>query len=90
MFSFPNDFASGYPINTRATRLLIVMLMTMATHAGNPSPKISGGGKKTHKYPPTTRPNGKEPKTHAARACLLNRYMTSAETRFAIGPKNTS
>jgi hypothetical protein len=52
--------SNGYPIPATAIRLLMVTLATMAPQAGNMLKK-SGGGKNSHKYPPTMNPIGKAP-----------------------------
>jgi len=67
----------------------MVMLTIIAVHTGR-NPRISGGGKKVHKYPPTMTPTGKEATIQASNRLLLSNRITVAEIRFATGPNTTS
>jgi len=78
-----------YPTNAMTMRLLMVMLTIIAAHTGR-NPKMSGGGKKTHKYPPTMMPIGRAPTMHASNRLLLSNRMILAAMRFATGPNTTS
>lgn len=77
-----------YPKPAMATRLLMVMLSMLAAQRGRVP--ISGGGKNTHKYPPTITPIGNAPATHAPNLCRLSTKMRLAAMRFASGPRITS
>jgi len=68
----------------------MVMLVIMAAHDGRLNPKMSGGGKKSHKYPPTMMPMGKAPVTQANNWRFLSRSIIAAAMKFAAGPKKTS
>ncbi len=72
-----------------ATRLLMVMLTIIAAQAGR-TPRISGGGKKVHKYPPTIMPMGRAQTIHASNLLFLSNRIMLAAMRFAMGPNTTS
>ena len=45
MWGLLSAISKAYPMMVIAIRLLIVMLIIIAIHAGNVSPKMPGGGK---------------------------------------------
>jgi len=67
----------------------MVIVRIIAAHAGR-SPKMSGGEKKVHKYPPTMMPMGRAPTMQANNLFFLSNRMILAATRFATGPNTTS
>jgi len=78
------------PMMATTIRLLAVMLRIMAAHAGIGVPNMSGGSRKSHRYPPTMNPMMREASTHARSLRLLRVKMTSVARKFAAEPKTTS
>jgi len=72
-----------------AIRLLMVILIIIDAHAGR-NPRISGGKKKTQRYPPTITPTGRAPTMHASKRRLLSMKIMLVAIRLARGPKITS
>jgi len=84
-----NIVRAMYPRTAIAIRLLMVMLAIIAAQVGK-TPKISGGGKNSHKYPPTMNPMGRAPTAQASSRCFLRSKMRQAAIRLATGPRITS
>ncbi len=84
-----SSLSAMYPNPAIAIRLLIVMLPIIAAQTGK-TPKMSGGGKKSHRYPPTMTPIGRAPAAQARSLCFLSNKMRQAAMRLAMGPRITS
>ncbi len=84
-----SSLSAMYPNPAIAIRLLIVMLAIIAAQTGKIM-KMSGGGKNSHKYPPTMTPMGRAPAAQARSLCFLSNKMRQAAMRLALGPRITS